>query len=71
MGIAFTVENKIFEDFSLEAIAPVLFSPIFVLAGGLMYYFGTAPIVFDKGVGNFWKGRKSPQDMSDTSSISY
>ena len=69
MGIAFILENKIFEEFSLEAIAPVLFSLIFVLAGGLMFYFGTAPIVFDKSVGYFWKGRKSPQDSPEPGSI--
>jgi hypothetical protein len=69
MGIAFTVENKIFEDFSLEAIAPVLFSLIFVIVGGLLYYFGTSPIVFDKQRGYFWKGRKSPQDVYDKASI--
>lgn len=34
-----------------------------------MFWFGTSPIVFDKSVGYFWKGRKSPQDVSDTSSI--
>ena len=69
MGIAFTVAGNVFEEFSLEAIAPVLFSLIFVAAGGLMYWFGTAPIVFDKQVGYFWKGRKSPQDSPEQGSI--
>ena len=69
MGIAFSVEGKILEEFSLEAIMPVLFSLIFVAAGWLMYYFGTAPIVFDKQVGYFWKGRTSPQDSPEQGSI--
>ena len=69
MGIAFSIENKIIEEFSFESILPVLFSLIFLLAGGLMFWFGTTPIIFDKQVGYFWKGRKSPQDAPEPGSI--
>jgi hypothetical protein len=69
VGIGFSLQNNIVEDFSVQTIAPALFSLIFVVVGGLLYYFGTAPIVFDKGVGYFWKGRKSPQDSPEAGSI--
>ena len=32
----------------------------FAVAGGLMLYFGTAPIVFDKRKRHFWKGSRLP-----------
>ena len=69
VGIGFAFQNNIVENFSVQTIAPILFSLIFVLVGGLLYYFGTAPIVFDKGVGYFWKGRKSPQDSPEAGTI--
>lgn len=34
---------------------------VFALVGGLMYYFGTKPVVFDKQHGCFWRG-KIPDD---------
>jgi hypothetical protein len=30
-----------------------------------MFYFGTAPIVFDKSSGHLWKGRKDPNKALD------
>ncbi len=69
VGIGFSLQNNIFDNFSIQTIAPVLFSLIFVVVGGLLYYFGTAPIVFDKSVGYFWKGRKSPQDAPEPGAI--
>jgi hypothetical protein len=68
-GIGFAFQDNILENFSVETIAPVLFSLLFVIIGGLLYYFGTAPIVFDKQVGYFWKGRKSPQDSPQPGTI--
>ena len=48
-------------DYSMNSIFPIFFGSIFVLAGGLLLFFGTKPIVFEKGIGYFWKGRKKPQ----------
>jgi hypothetical protein len=48
-------------DYSMNSLFPILFGSIFTLAGGLMLFFGTKPIVFENGSGYFWKGRKNPQ----------
>jgi hypothetical protein len=45
---------------SFTVVFPVLIGLVFAIAGGAMFYFGTAPIVFDKVGGCFWKGRKDP-----------
>ena len=42
---------------------------VFMAVGMGMFIYGTAPIVFDKGNGYFWKGRKSPQDVIEISSL--
>jgi hypothetical protein len=68
-AIGFSFQEKMLEDITIEKFAPVLFSLIFVAVGGLLYYFGTSPIVFDKTVGYFWKGRKSPQDSPEPGTI--
>ncbi len=45
---------------SFDAVLPLLIGLVFAITGGAMFYFGTAPIVFDKSSGHFWKGRKDP-----------
>jgi hypothetical protein len=44
---------------------------LFTSVGSVMYYLLTAPIVFDKPVGFFWRGRKSPERVSDISAIKH
>jgi hypothetical protein len=45
----------------------VLFGAIFATAGILMWYFMTAPVVFDKDRGYYCKGRKKPERQIDPS----
>ncbi len=52
-----------------EALLPVIIGILFGFAGALLLISGTTPIVFDKGVGYFWRGRKSPQEVSDIAAI--
>lgn len=52
---------------SFELIIPIVFGSIFTLVGSIMLYMGTAPIVFDKTNGYFWKGRKEPVQTYDQS----
>ena len=47
--------------FALEVLLMGGIGLIFTLAGALMYYFGTKPVVFDKQHNCFWKG-KIPDD---------
>lgn len=54
---------------TFAALMPLLIGLIFALVGGVMLYFGTAPIVFDTRQGCFWKGRKSPESTSDKGSV--
>jgi hypothetical protein len=42
-----------------------LFGLVFLGAGGVMLYFSTSPVVFDKRKGFFWKGRKAPYESGD------
>jgi hypothetical protein len=51
--------------FDSTTILPLLFGLVFFTAGGCMYYFGTAPVVFDKRTGFFWRGRKAPHAVFD------
>ncbi|HEY6951708.1 MAG TPA: hypothetical protein VI758_04835 [Bacteroidota bacterium] len=61
----FSVSRERFDTFSVETIMPLLFGALFAVIGGLLLRFGTIPIIFDKQVGYFWKGRKSPQELYD------
>jgi hypothetical protein len=58
-------------SFGFEMIMPILIGIAFVFAGVTLYYIGTTPIVFDKYKGCFWKGRKSPDEVSDKQEIKY
>jgi len=57
--------------FNQNTILPVVFGAIFAAAGGAMLYYGTAPIVFDKRHGYFWKGRKNPDEVADKRSLKH
>ena len=50
-------------NFSFDSFFPILFGFLFAVIGGLLLYFGTKPIVFEKGNGYFWKGRKNPETV--------
>ena len=41
-------------------LIPMAIGLVFAVAGGLMYYFGTKPIRFDKSSGYYWRGRRDP-----------
>ena len=41
------------------------------IVGACMYYFGTAPIVFDRRRGFFWKGRKHPDHVFDKGTLKH
>lgn len=44
-------------------IAGMLAGLVFILMGGLMFYFGTKPVVFDKQHDCFWKGKIPPEEL--------
>jgi len=50
----------------LPVLVPLLVTLIFAAVGGYLLYTGTAPIVFEKGRGVFWKGRKGPDEAIDS-----
>ncbi len=47
-------------------LVPLLLGLVFMTIGGYLFYSGTAPIVFEKGRGVFWKGRKGPDEAIDS-----
>ena len=51
------------------ALIPMLGSLVFTIAGVCMLYFSCAPIVFDKEKGLFYKGRKTPENVFDKSTL--
>jgi len=53
-------------SFDLGLLVPLLISLIFIVLGAYLFYAGTAPIVFEKARGVFWKGRKGPDDAIDS-----
>ena len=56
-------------EFEFPMLIPYVFGTIFSLVGWFMYRSMTAPIVFDKTLGHFWKGRKSPREVFNIDSI--
>lgn len=58
-----------FTSFKPEIIGPMLVGALFAVVGGVMLYAGRAPIVFDKRIGVYWKGRKSPEETFNRSDI--
>ncbi len=51
--------------FALETqtLMPMGMGVVFAIVGGVLFYFGTAPIVFNKLKGCYWKGRKCPDEV--------
>ncbi|MBL1214362.1 MAG: hypothetical protein HND52_13470 [Ignavibacteriae bacterium] len=57
--------------FNWETFLMLTFGSIFAGVGGGLLYYGSAPVVFDKKAGYFWKGRKSPREVFNKSSIKH
>lgn len=55
-------------SFDMGLLIPLLLSLIFMAVGGYLFSTGTAPVVFDKGRGVFWKGRRGPDEAMDSRS---
>jgi hypothetical protein len=49
-------------SFDLVMLVPLLISLVFIVVGAYLFHTGTAPIVFEKARGVFWKGRKGPDE---------
>ncbi len=56
---------------SLVTVVPLLFGIVFTAIGGGMFYYFTAPIVFDKSTASFYKGRKASGKESDNNTMKY
>lgn len=50
-------------------IIPLVVGSVFVAVGGAMWYYGSAPIVFDKQRGEYWKGRIAPAEAANRDQI--
>jgi hypothetical protein len=46
---------------SEDVFVPIFVGFIFALVGGVMFYTGTIPVIFDKGRSYFWKNRQGPE----------
>lgn len=62
---ALTMADTIEGAPQLGLVIPVLVGLFFSVAGGLMMRKGSAPIVFDKRRGAYWRGRVAPHEMSN------
>ena len=71
--VAFSLSGSLSweNSFSADVIVPMLIGLVFAVVGGCMFYFGTAPIVFDKYKGSFWKGRKVPDETYNGNNLKY
>ena len=69
--IGFSVQQFSSGRFSptVHNILSVSFGLLFAIAGGVLLYTFTAPIVFDRQSEYFWKGRKIPNETFDKKSI--
>ena len=57
-GVAMVVNGS---DDGLTAIFMCILGPLFVCCSSTAFYVANKPIVFDKGTGYFWKGRRGPR----------
>lgn len=55
--------------FSMDLLIPLLIGVVFTCIGGALLYFGTAPIVFDRRRGFFWKGRTAPHETMNKQAL--
>ena len=62
--------NSIWTGWKMTLL-PLLFGLLSTATGASMYYYGAAPIVFDKRIGYFFKGWKSPDHTLNNDSIKY
>jgi hypothetical protein len=65
-----TSDIAVFKKISFSG-ASLLFGLGFLVGGGCLLYIGITPIIFDKYKGFFWKGRKTPDEMSDRKKQKY
>jgi hypothetical protein len=69
VGMGFLYWEGVPPTFTFDQWFPLLFSAVFILIGVVLLYTGLTPIVFDKAIGYFWKGRTSPQDQPDIAAL--
>ena len=73
LGITIGFSRQHFPDgrfsHSVHNLLPTSMGLLFAIAGGVLLYTITAPIVFDKQSEFFWKGRKTPRDTFDKKSL--
>jgi len=71
LGTAFAYQqiSKGNYGFNFDSLFPSLFGLLFALIGGMLLYFGTKPIVFEKSGGYCWKGRKNPETVYNMSEV--
>ena len=69
--VAFWPSNLLSGALSVERTIPMLIGLVFAGVGGSLHYFGTAPIVFDKRRGAFWKGRKAPYEVVNKKALKH
>ncbi len=56
---------------SITALLPALLGIPFVVVAGVMLYFLSEPIVFDRYTGYFWRGRENPMDAAEPNQQKY
>ena len=63
IGFLFPLFTAEMPAFNFELIIPLIVGLVFASLGGIMLYFGTQPVVFDRRKGFFWKGRTAPDEV--------
>ena len=71
IGISYLNFSKGTFSFNPNTIMPLVMGAVFSAIGGLMLYFGTIPMVFDKMRGCFWKGFQPPNEMVDKTALKH
>jgi hypothetical protein len=75
MVAAFSISVLSGDPAGMEAgtasFVPLFLGLVFAIAGGAMWYFGAAPIVFDKSRGEYWKGRVAPYEASNRRNLDH
>ncbi len=60
---ALAISGEMYFPMIISVLIPIVMGTVIIIVGYTLYYRHSAPIVFDRYSGYFWKGRKAPNEV--------